>query len=153
MADANQNASTGASQPNYVDLTADIVAAYVSQERSPKGGLTVAHSDRAFSVELGCQRRDGTAAGGTAPCGADQEISHTRFPDLLGRWSEVQKSQEALANDLQSDSRRVSGEVGSSPQDYPMVSPILRGAFKFGKDHGSWTKAFCKPQTIKKDGV
>ena len=31
MTDADQNPSTGAPQPNYVDLTADIVAAYVTK--------------------------------------------------------------------------------------------------------------------------
>ena len=39
------------------------------------------------------------------------------------------------------------------PPDYPMVSPILRGAFQFGEDHGSWAKTCRKPQTFKKGCV
>jgi hypothetical protein len=91
MADANQNASTGVPQPNFVDLTAGIVAAYVVKNAVQRADLPslIATVHSALSEAA---RGDGTAAGRTAPCGADQEISYTRFPDLPGRWSEVQKS-------------------------------------------------------------
>ena len=72
MADATQNPSTGAPQPNYVDLTADIVAAYVVKNAVQRADLTMAQvGNRAFSVESGWQRGGGTAERGITPGSAD----------------------------------------------------------------------------------
>jgi hypothetical protein len=43
--------------------------------------------------------------------------------------------------------------VGSTARLSDGFPAILRGAFQFGEDHGSWAKAFRKPQTFKEGCV
>ena len=122
MADANQNPSTGAPQPNYVDLTANIVAAYVVENAVQRADLPslIATVHSALSqAARGAMEQPQEGLRPAVP------IKKSVTPDFLICLEDGQKF-KSLKRHLRTTYNLTPDEYRAKwrlPQDYPMVSP------------------------------
>ena len=122
MADANQNVSTGAPQPNYVDLTADIVAAYVVKNAVQRADLPslIATVHSALSqAGRGATEQPNEESRPAVP------IKKSITPDFLisledGKRYKSLKRHLRTSYNLTPDQYRAKWGL---PADYPMVAP------------------------------
>ena len=123
MADATQNPSTGAPQPNYVDLTADIVAAYVVKNAVQRADLPslIATVHSALSqAGRGAAEQPNEESRPAVPL-----MAPIRRPDFLisledGKRYKSLKRHLRTSYNLTPDQYRAKWGL---PADYPMVAP------------------------------
>ena len=122
MADATQNPSTGAPQPNYVDLAAEIVAAYVVKNAVQRTDLPSLIATVHLALSQAARGATEQPQEGLRPA---VPIKKSVTPDFLICLEDGQKF-KSLKRHLRTTYNLTPDEYRAKwglPQDYPMVSP------------------------------
>jgi predicted transcriptional regulator len=122
MTDADQNPSTGAAQPNYVDLAADIVAAYVTKNAVQVADLPALIASVHSALSKTAQGSMGQPHEELHPA---VPIKKSITPDFLisledGKRYKSLKRHLRTSYNLTPDQYRAKWGL---PSDYPMVAP------------------------------
>ena len=110
-------------QDNLIELTAEIVSAYVSTNNIASGDLP-SLINQVHSRAASHRDRRGRAGAGAAEAGRrGEEVRDAGLHRLPGGREEVQVAEAAPSHALRPDAGGVPGRSGVLPADYPMVAP------------------------------
>ena len=127
-------------QSETLEIAAEVVAAFVSNNPLPKGELPALiqtiHDFFGAALRRGGERRP---EGGAETAGSVySQIDHAGIFDLLRRWQKVQVA-ETARGDAWPDAGAVSREMESSVRLSYGRAQLCRGAVGIGQSDRSWT--------------
>ena len=126
---------------NYIELAADIVSAYVSNNSVPASDLP-ALINEVHSALLRVTAGQPVAAAGDAEARRpSQEVDHQRIYHLPGGRQEVQIVEAAPADAVQYVARRISGEMGPAGGLPDGRAKLRQGALQSRQADGAWPAA------------